>query len=268
MATAGGCTARPWPCSCSLQVTPLVLAMQSGCYLLDSRNIQSTSFLNFALVCLPAAAEARSGLHLLEQSLWNAVPQFMRTVSDALKKHTGGCGMGRCLLRATWAGQGPLEAFVGGLAGLHDHRMPNSSQATRQALGSCEVLESGLELQVPTGTCRGQASGVMCSCNLFPVHQLAALTDTPTYACSSSHLHTLAGRDLPLHTQLFKYSSWMGGDRDGNPNVTSETTWHVAHLSRWIATDLYLREVESLHFEVRCGEVLGSGGRADRRQQG
>lgn len=52
----------------------------------------------------------------------------------------------------------------------------------------------------------------------------------------------------------------MGGDRDGNPNVTSETTWHVAHLSRWIATDLYLREVESLHFEVRCGEVWGSVG--------
>lgn len=125
--------------------------MQSGCYRPHSRNIPSISFLDFALACLPAAAEARSGLHLLEQSLWNAVPQFMRTVSDALKKHTGGCGMGRCRLRVIWASQGPLELFVGGPARLHVHRMPNSGQATRQALGSCEVWESGLDLQVPKG---------------------------------------------------------------------------------------------------------------------
>ena len=33
--------------------------------------------------------EARSGLHLLEQSLWTAVPAYMRQVSKALKHHTG-----------------------------------------------------------------------------------------------------------------------------------------------------------------------------------
>ena len=37
----------------------------------------------------PPHSEARSGLYLLEQSLWNAVPAYMRTVSSALKKHTG-----------------------------------------------------------------------------------------------------------------------------------------------------------------------------------
>lgn len=33
--------------------------------------------------------EARGGLHIVEQSLWNAVPQFLRTLSSSLKKYTG-----------------------------------------------------------------------------------------------------------------------------------------------------------------------------------
>lgn len=34
-------------------------------------------------------AEARGGLHIVEQSLWAAVPTFLRRLSAALKKHTG-----------------------------------------------------------------------------------------------------------------------------------------------------------------------------------
>jgi phosphoenolpyruvate carboxylase len=33
--------------------------------------------------------EARGGLHIVEQSLWAAVPSFLRRLSAALKKHTG-----------------------------------------------------------------------------------------------------------------------------------------------------------------------------------
>ncbi len=33
--------------------------------------------------------EARGGLHIVEQSLWAAVPAFLRKLSIALKKHTG-----------------------------------------------------------------------------------------------------------------------------------------------------------------------------------
>lgn len=67
---------------------------------------------------LYAAAEARGGLHIVEQSLWHAVPAFMRKLSAALKKHTG--------------------------------------------------------------------------------------------------------KDLPLNATPFRFGSWMGGDRDGNPNVTAK----------------------------------------------
>ncbi|CAL5421494.1 unnamed protein product [Camellia sinensis] len=33
--------------------------------------------------------EAKAGLHIVEQSLWKAVPHYLRRVSNALKKHTG-----------------------------------------------------------------------------------------------------------------------------------------------------------------------------------
>ena len=38
----------------------------------------------------------------------------------------------------------------------------------------------------------------------------------------------------------------MGGDRDGNPNVTAPATREVLLLGRWMAADLYLRDIEAL----------------------
>ncbi|WJX14059.1 Phosphoenolpyruvate carboxylase 4 [Trifolium repens] len=99
--------------------------------------------------------EARAGLNIVEQSLWKAVPHYLRRVSNALKKHTG--------------------------------------------------------------------------------------------------------KPLPLTCTPIKFGTWMGGDRDGNPNVTAKVTKDVSLLSRWMAIDLYIREVDSLRFELsmnRCSDTL------------
>ncbi len=77
-------------------------------------------------VCV-CVAEARGGLHIVEQSLWNAVPSFMRRLSAALKKATG--------------------------------------------------------------------------------------------------------KDLPLSATPFRFGSWMGGDRDGNPNVTAKVSVSCLHTN-------------------------------------
>ncbi|KAL0446938.1 UNVERIFIED_CONTAM: Phosphoenolpyruvate carboxylase 4 [Sesamum latifolium] len=90
--------------------------------------------------------EARAGLNIVEQSLWRAVPHYLRRLSNALKKHTG--------------------------------------------------------------------------------------------------------KPLPLTCTPIKFGSWMGGDRDGNPNVTAKVTRDVSLLSRWMAMDLYMREVDNLRFEL------------------
>ena len=54
------------------------------------------------------------------------------------------------------------------------------------------------------------------------------------------------GERLPLTATPVTISSWMGGDRDGNPNVTAEVTDEVIRLARWMAADLYLRDIEDL----------------------
>ncbi|KAH6762985.1 phosphoenolpyruvate carboxylase 4 [Perilla frutescens var. hirtella] len=94
--------------------------------------------------------EARAGLNIVEQSLWRAVPHYLRRLSNALKKHTG--------------------------------------------------------------------------------------------------------KPLPLTCTPIKFGSWMGGDRDGNPNVTAKVTRDVSLLSRWMAVDLYLREVDNLRFELSMNQ--------------
>jgi phosphoenolpyruvate carboxylase len=54
------------------------------------------------------------------------------------------------------------------------------------------------------------------------------------------------GMSLPLEVNPIRFASWMGGDRDGNPNVTSAVTKEVLSLSRWMAADLYLRDIRKL----------------------
>ncbi len=58
------------------------------------------------------------------------------------------------------------------------------------------------------------------------------------------------GQNLPLDIAPVRFASWMGGDRDGNPNVTHNVTQEVLWLSRWKAADLYLRDIENLRWEL------------------
>lgn len=57
-------------------------------------------------------------------------------------------------------------------------------------------------------------------------------------------------KSLPLNISPVRFASWMGGDRDGNPNVTHKVTQEVLWLSRWKAADLYLRDIEDLRWEL------------------
>lgn len=59
-------------------------------------------------------------------------------------------------------------------------------------------------------------------------------------------LHAATGLHLPLEAAPIRFASWMGGDRDGNPNVTASVTREVLLLARWMAADLYLRDLDKL----------------------
>lgn len=73
------------------------------------------------------------------------------------------------------------------------------------------------------------------------------------------HLNTSAveyfGFHLPVELNPIRFSSWMGGERDGNPFVTAEVTRQVLRLARWKAADLFLTDIQALSDElsvVKC----------------
>ncbi|MEZ9487980.1 phosphoenolpyruvate carboxylase [Vibrio breoganii] len=64
---------------------------------------------------------------------------------------------------------------------------------------------------------------------------------------------------LPIDARPVHFSSWMGGDRDGNPFVTHNITQEVLWLSRWKAADLYHADIEELITELsmtKCNETV------------
>jgi phosphoenolpyruvate carboxylase len=66
------------------------------------------------------------------------------------------------------------------------------------------------------------------------------------------------GRDLPIDAAPIRYGSWIGGDRDGNPHVTPDVTRRACLLSRWVASSLYLAEVDALRDELSIEDATAA----------
>ena len=73
------------------------------------------------------------------------------------------------------------------------------------------------------------------------------------------------GKNLPKNFNPLEFGSWMGGDRDGNPNVTASITKEVILLSRWEAAKLYekglTKLIRSLSMEKCSKKILKSTGK-------
>jgi phosphoenolpyruvate carboxylase len=72
-------------------------------------------------------------------------------------------------------------------------------------------------------------------------------------------MESTIGKSLPLTAAPLIFSSWMGGDRDGNPNVTPETTREVCFKQRAQAAGLLERDLSRLERElsiVECSDEL------------
>ncbi|MDG6284731.1 phosphoenolpyruvate carboxylase [Glaesserella parasuis] len=64
------------------------------------------------------------------------------------------------------------------------------------------------------------------------------------------HLEKNFGVQHPVGLAPVRFSSWMGGDRDGNPFVTAETTRKVLRMNRYKAAELFLEDIKSLADEL------------------
>lgn len=72
-------------------------------------------------------------------------------------------------------------------------------------------------------------------------------------------VHKQFGKHLPLSATPVHFSSWMGGDRDGNPFVTAEITEKVLLLARKRAARLFASDIDKLQVELsmwNCDKTL------------
>ncbi|MDU1891482.1 MAG: phosphoenolpyruvate carboxylase [Dysgonomonas sp.] len=73
----------------------------------------------------------------------------------------------------------------------------------------------------------------------------------PTYIRElDEQLKNTIGYSFPVDARPIHFSSWMGGDRDGNPNVTAKVTKDVLLDSRKRAAKLFLSDIEVLVKEL------------------
>lgn len=59
---------------------------------------------------------------------------------------------------------------------------------------------------------------------------------------------------LPLDAKPIQFGSWMGGDRDGNPFVTSLVTEEVLRRARRRAAKLFLEDINELYIELSMND--------------
>lgn len=77
----------------------------------------------------------------------------------------------------------------------------------------------------------------------------------------------LTGKSLEQAFAPVSFTFWMGGDRDGNPNVTAKVSREVLLLSRWKAADLYLGDIQVLINDLSisaCNETLRKQAEGER----
>ena len=85
---------------------------------------------------------------------------------------------------------------------------------------------------------------------------LAEVEDTLWYAVPrhlrnvDDALAEIGAPPLPPSRSPVTFSGWMGGDRDGNPNVTADVTREVVLLSRWRAADRYYKAIDDLMWSL------------------
>ncbi|HVS56162.1 MAG TPA: phosphoenolpyruvate carboxylase, partial [Casimicrobiaceae bacterium] len=94
--------------------------------------------------------------------------------------------------------------------------------------------------------------------NGLAYYRYTFLAEVPKlYAVLERSLRQRLGATAELHLPPFlRLGSWIGGDRDGNPNVVAETLQHAIRAQACVAFEHYLDEVHRLGAELSLSTQL------------
>lgn len=85
----------------------------------------------------------------------------------------------------------------------------------------------------------------------FAVIENSLWDAVPQFLRQVDHVCETYSLDVPTpEWSPIKISSWIGGDRDGNPNVTSAVTREVLLLAQWQACELFSKDIAVLYEEL------------------
>src|SRR5690554_4414003 len=188
--------------------------------------------------------EAKWGFAIIENSLWYAVPGYLRELDQKLiKRGATALPLTAAPVRfSSWMG-GDRDGNPNVTAEITDRKSTRlNSSHVRISYAVHRVLHSFLHDALP----------------IFDEAKWGfAIIENSLWYAVPGYLRELdqklikrGATALPLTAAPVRFSSWMGGDRDGNPNVTAEITREVLYLARWMAADLYLHDIRKLHKQL------------------
>lgn len=90
---------------------------------------------------------------------------------------------------------------------------------------------------------------------LYYLEQMAAEALPGLWDDIDAALETI-GVELDIETAPVRFGSWVGGDRDGNPNVRPDTTIEVVRLHRDRALALIQRQLTTLRSELSATDLI------------
>ena len=141
------------------------------------------------------------------------------------------------IAHALIAGSTPSASCMDGLADSEDN--------VREILRTLTALWQTDELRASPLTVTDEAANTLYFLEHSIVEVVSRLHDDLRAALEQNY------PGEAFHIPAFvRYRSWVGGDRDGNPNVTAQVTWEtlVRHKTRIL--ERYVRSVEALRREL------------------
>ncbi len=85
---------------------------------------------------------------------------------------------------------------------------------------------------------------------LFYVTDILYLTVPPFYEAIENAIERVWGQRLQVPNGILRFASWVGGDMDGNPNVTAASIGATLARHRQLVLALYRREIRTLAGEL------------------